>query len=110
MTSSNACRSSRCKPIVLAAKLAYDQRHEHCRGVIIVRHDRIEADLHVRTADAWTRHELRDASTFPISSTSAHSAISTGTRRSIRKSVDAGGNRRDKPRSIHVICKCDHIT
>ena len=63
MTSSNACRSSRCKPIVLAAKLAYDQRHEHCRGVIIVRHDRIEAVLHVRTADAWTRHELRDAST-----------------------------------------------
>ena len=63
MTSSNACRSSRCKPIVLAAKLAYDQRHEHCRGVIIVRHDRIEADPHVRTADAWTRHELRDAST-----------------------------------------------
>ena len=47
---------------MLAAKRAYYQRHEHC-GVIIVRQDWIEADLHVRTADAWTRHELRDAST-----------------------------------------------
>lgn len=50
------------KPIVVAAKLAYYQRHAHCRGVIIVRQDRIEADLHVRDGEAWACRELRDPS------------------------------------------------
>jgi Uma2 family endonuclease len=47
------------KPQVLAAKLSYYQLHEHCRGVLIVRQDRIEAELHVRAAP-WRRTELRD--------------------------------------------------
>lgn len=47
------------KPIVLAKKLGYYQRHEHCRGVLIVRQDMIEADLHVRTSTGWICHELR---------------------------------------------------
>ncbi|MBS0241553.1 MAG: Uma2 family endonuclease [Proteobacteria bacterium] len=49
------------KPIVLAAKLGYYQAHEHCRGVLIVRQDVVEADLHVRGDDGWHRQELRDA-------------------------------------------------
>ena len=47
------------KPVVLAKKLGYYQRHEHCRGVLIVRQDVVEADLHTRTPSGWTRHELR---------------------------------------------------
>lgn len=47
------------KPQVLAAKLSYYQQHEQCRGVLIVRQDRIEAELHVRDA-AWRRTELQD--------------------------------------------------
>ncbi len=49
------------KPIVLAAKVAYYQRHEHCRGVLIVRQDRIEADLHVREATGWVFRALRNS-------------------------------------------------
>lgn len=41
------------RPAPLAAKLAYYQVHEHCRGVLIVRQDRIEATLHTRSADGW---------------------------------------------------------
>ena len=47
------------KPVALAAKLGYYQRHEHCRGVVIVRQDRIEADFYVRLAGGWVCHELR---------------------------------------------------
>jgi Uma2 family endonuclease len=48
------------RPIVLAVKLAYYQRHEQCRGVLIVRQDRIEADLHVREPTGWEFRALRD--------------------------------------------------
>lgn len=47
------------KPIVLAKKLAYYQAHEHCRGVLIVRQDVVEADLHTRTPAGWMSQELR---------------------------------------------------
>lgn len=42
------------KPHVLAAKLGYYKLHDHCRGVLFVRQDRIEADLHRRDAGSWT--------------------------------------------------------
>lgn len=47
------------KPVVLATKLAYYQAHEPCRGVLIVRQDVVEADLHVRAADGWVCQQLR---------------------------------------------------
>ena len=47
------------KPLVLATKLAYSPAHEHCRGILVVRQDVIEGDLHVRTTDGWSCHELR---------------------------------------------------
>lgn len=48
------------KPIVLATKLAYYQAHDDCRGVLIVRQDVVEADLHIRGDGRWVCHELRD--------------------------------------------------
>lgn len=48
------------KPIPLAAKLGYYTGHEPCRGVLIVRQDRIEAELHLRTGSAWTARVLAD--------------------------------------------------
>lgn len=48
------------KPIPLAAKLGYYQGHEHCRGVLIVRQDRIEATLHERGRAGWTERTLDD--------------------------------------------------
>lgn len=53
------------KPAPLAAKLAYYQRHEHCRGVLIVRQDRIEATLHVRCGATWAATVL-DRPASPI--------------------------------------------
>jgi Uma2 family endonuclease len=47
------------KPQVLAAKIDYYRLHEHCRGVLIVHQNRIEAELHVR-AELWTKTQLRD--------------------------------------------------
>ena len=47
------------KPVVLARKLGYYQRYEHCRGVLIVRQDVIEADVHTRTPSGWACLELR---------------------------------------------------
>lgn len=47
------------KPIVLATKIAYYQRHEPCRGVLIARQDTVEADLHVREHGTWRTIELR---------------------------------------------------
>ena len=47
------------KTYTLAAKIDFYRLHEPCRGVLIVRQDRIEADLYTRTAD-WRRAELRD--------------------------------------------------
>ena len=41
------------RPVVLAAKLGYYSRHEHCRGVLIVHQDRIEAELYRRSTN-WT--------------------------------------------------------
>lgn len=49
------------KPIVLAAKLAYYRAHAHCTGILVVRQDRIEADLHAR-AGTWTTVTLTSAS------------------------------------------------
>lgn len=49
------------KPIVLAAKLAYYRAHAHCSGILIVRQDRIEADLHAR-ADTWSTVSLKSPS------------------------------------------------
>lgn len=48
------------KPHVLAAKLGYCKLHEHCRSVLFVRQDRIEADLHRRDADAWSVVKLSE--------------------------------------------------
>ena len=48
------------KPIVLAAKLAYYQRHEHCRGVLIVEQTHFSADLHAGVSTGWVKRELRD--------------------------------------------------
>ena len=45
------------EPAALGAKIGYYQRHAHCRGVLIVRQDVVEADLHIRTLTGWTRHE-----------------------------------------------------
>ena len=42
------------RPVVLAAKLDYYRGHEHCRGVLIVEQERIEARLHVRDGEAWS--------------------------------------------------------
>jgi len=47
------------KPAVLAAKLAYYQAHDPCVGVMFVRQDRIEAELHIR-AKVWTAQLLLD--------------------------------------------------
>ena len=47
------------EPAALGAKIGYYQRHEHCRGIIVVRQDRIEADLHVRVPGGWQLRELR---------------------------------------------------
>lgn len=47
------------KPIVLATKIAYYQRHASCRGILIVRQDAVEADLHVREDGTWRTIELR---------------------------------------------------
>ena len=47
------------KPIVLATKIAYYQRHAPCRGILVVRQDAVEADLHVRENGAWQTIELR---------------------------------------------------
>lgn len=41
------------KPHVLAAKLGYYKLHDHCRSVLLVRQDRIEAELHRRDAGGW---------------------------------------------------------
>lgn len=49
------------KPIVLAAKLAYYRAHAHCRSILIVRQDRIEADLHAR-ANTWSTVTLKSPS------------------------------------------------
>lgn len=46
------------KPAPLAAKLAYYQAHEDCRGVLIVRQDRVAATLHGRGSDGWMIREL----------------------------------------------------
>ena len=46
------------RPAPLAAKLAYYQGHEHCRGVLIVRQDRIEATLHTRADAGWRAQQL----------------------------------------------------
>jgi Uma2 family endonuclease len=48
------------KPQVLAAKIDYYRLHEHCRGVLVVRQDRVEAELHVRAAPR-PKSELRRA-------------------------------------------------
>lgn len=45
--------SSSDKPEVLDAKLAYYRGHEHNRGVLFVRQDRVEATLHSRTSAQW---------------------------------------------------------
>jgi Uma2 family endonuclease len=45
------------KPIVLAAKLDYYRAHEACRGVLIVRQDVVEAELHTR-AGSWSSATL----------------------------------------------------
>jgi Uma2 family endonuclease len=50
------------KPIVLATKIAYYQRHAPCRGVLVVRQDAVEADLHVRENGTWRTVELRGPS------------------------------------------------
>ena len=52
------------KPIVLDLKLAFYKQHAPCRGVLFVRQDRVEAELHVRSSGAdWTLVELRDPAT-----------------------------------------------
>jgi Uma2 family endonuclease len=75
------------KPQVLAAKISYYQQHEYCRGVLVVRQDRIEAELHVR-GTPWAKFELRDpADRIAIadtSATSARSELSIATRRCFR--------------------------
>ena len=43
---------------VLTAKLGYYQAHPNCVGVMFVRQDRIEAELHVRQA-GWSSSTLR---------------------------------------------------
>ena len=45
------------KPIVLAAKIDFYKLHEHCRGVLIVHQDHIEAELYSREA-GWARVPL----------------------------------------------------
>jgi len=47
------------KPIVLATKIAYYQRHDPCRGILIARQDAVEAGLHVRESGGWRTIELR---------------------------------------------------
>ena len=47
------------KPIVLDLKLAYYKQHAPCRGVLFVRQDRVEAELHVRKS-VWTTSELKN--------------------------------------------------
>lgn len=49
------------QPHVLAAKLGYYKLHEHCRSVMVVRQDRIEADLQLREADGWSVVKLSQA-------------------------------------------------
>ena len=46
------------RPHVLTAKLGYYQAHPNCVGVIFVRQDRIEAELHGRT-DGWQVRKLQ---------------------------------------------------
>ena len=48
------------KPMVLAAKIDFYKLHEHCRGVLIVRQDRVEAQLFLR-ADAWAETKFGNA-------------------------------------------------
>ena len=45
------------KPMVLAAKIDFYKLHEPCRGVLIVRQDRVEAQVYSR-ANGWTATEL----------------------------------------------------
>ena len=47
------------KPIVLAAKIDFYKLHDNCRGVLIARQDRIEADLYLRDR-GWVVLTLRD--------------------------------------------------
>ena len=46
------------KPIVLAAKIDFYKLHEHCRSVLIVQQNCVEADLYVKSND-WRLTELR---------------------------------------------------
>jgi Uma2 family endonuclease len=46
------------KPRILDLKRAYYQAHEHCRGCIFVRQDRIEAEFVVRSTGGWTARTL----------------------------------------------------
>lgn len=52
-------RSGSDKPHVLSAKIDYYRLHGHCRGILIVHQDRIEAELHHRTPDGWLTRDLR---------------------------------------------------
>jgi Uma2 family endonuclease len=52
--------SSDKKPVV-AAKLAYYQEHAHNRCVLLVRQERIGAELHIREADKWRVRRLSSA-------------------------------------------------
>lgn len=45
------------KPIVLAAKIDFYKLHEHCRGVLVVRQDRAEAELYLG-ASGWRATHL----------------------------------------------------
>jgi Uma2 family endonuclease len=49
------------KPRMLDLKLAWYQRHEHCRAVLFVRQDRMNATLHTRDAGGWSERRLIDA-------------------------------------------------
>lgn len=50
------------RPVVLAAKLEYYRGHEHCRAVLIVEQERVEACLHLRGGDTWSERLLTDPS------------------------------------------------
>jgi Uma2 family endonuclease len=52
--------SSDKKPVV-AAKLAYYQEHAHNRCVLLVRQERIGAELHIREAEKWRVRRLSSA-------------------------------------------------
>ena len=49
------------KPIVLGAKIDFYRLHEHCRAVLVVRQDRVEADIYSR-AQGWQCSTLTDPS------------------------------------------------